>query len=431
MARKTRRRSKWWLAILLTIGLTALGVVLFLNLTLGDKKIDQAVSSLYAVEDAQFLRTMGALLGPPLLDGNRTAVLVNGDQIFPDMLAALRAARKTITFEMYIYWSGRTGKEFADVLAERARAGVKVHVLLDGVGSGKIDESYIQQMQDAGVEVERYNPPRFYTVGRLNNRTHRKLVIVDGMIAFTGGVGIADQWSGDAQDPQHWRDTHFRSEGPVVAQMQSAFMDNWTEVTGHVLHGEDYFPPLKAVGSHLAQVFTSSPGGASDSMQLMYLLSIAAARKNIDIAAAYFVPDNVDVNTLVEAIKRGVKVRIIVPGPHIDTAIVRRASRARWGDLLEAGAEIYEYQPTMFHCKVMVVDGLWTSVGSTNFDNRSFAVNDEANLNVYDREFATLQVRIFEQDLQRSRRVTLEEWRNRPSREKVLEHASALLGSQL
>jgi cardiolipin synthase len=213
--------------------------------------------------------------------------------------------------------------------------------------------------------------------------------------------------------------------------MQGAFMDNWTEVTGKVLHGEDYFPPLTAVGPHRAQIFTSSPGGGSDSMQLMYLLSIAAARRSIAISAAYFVPDDVEVRTLVAALERGVKVRIIVPGRHVDTEIVRRASRSRWGALLEAGAEIHEYEPTMFHCKVMVVDELWTSVGSTNFDNRSFAVNDEANLNVYDREFARLQVRIFEDDLKRSRRVSLEEWRTRPWTDKLWEHAMGLLGSQL
>jgi cardiolipin synthase len=420
-----------WAAVALTVVATGISVALLLNLSIGDKKIDHVVASLYGVDDPQFQRTMNALLGPPLLAGNRVRTLVNGEQIFPDMLAALRAAQRTITFEMYIYWSGEIGKAFADVLSERARAGVKVHVLLDGVGSGKIDEAFIDEMKRAGVEVERYNPPRFYTIGRLNNRTHRKLVIVDGKTAFTGGVGIADQWSGDAQDPQHWRDTHYRIEGPVAAQMQSAFMDNWTEVTGRVLHGDDYFPAIEAVGSQRAQVFTSSPGGASDSMQLMYLLSVAAARRNVTLSAAYFVPDNVEVQTFVQALKRGVTVRIIVPGHHVDSDVVRRASRARWGELLEAGAEIYEYQPTMFHCKVMIVDEIWTSVGSTNFDNRSFAVNDEANLNVYDREFARLQMRIFEQDLARSRRITLEEWRNRPWLEKLWEHASSVLGSQL
>lgn len=430
MARKKQGRGKW-LAVAAAVLVTTVTVVLVLNLGLGDKTVDQQVPSLYSVEDEQFRRVMSAMLGPALVNGNRTAALVNGDEIFPAMLEALRAARKTITFEMFIYWSGRIGKAFADALAERARSGVKVHVLLDSVGAGKIDDAFIEQMEAAGVEVKRYNPPRPWTIGRFNNRTHRKILVVDGRIGFTGGVGIADQWLGNAEDPQHWRDTHFRIEGPAVAQMQAAFMDNWTEVTGAVLHGADYFPALETRGAQWAQMFTSSPGGGSESMQLMYLMSIAAAKSTIDLAAAYFVPDNVDVNTLVAALKRGVRVRIILPGRHIDAGVVRRASRARWGKLLEAGAEIHEYQPTMYHCKVMVVDALWTSVGSTNFDNRSFSVNDEANLNVYDLEFSRQQVRIFEEDLKRARRVTLEEWNERPWTEKLRENAAALLGSQL
>lgn len=429
-ARKTHG-FRYWLAIAFAVATTAFFVVLVLNLTLGDKNVDRIVPSLYGVEDEQFTRTFGALLGPALVGGNRATVLLNGDEIFPAMLEALRKARKTITFEMYIYWSGAVGGDFAEVLAERARAGVKVHVLIDAVGAGKIDEHYIERMESAGVEVRRYNPPRWYTMGRFNNRTHRKLVVVDGAVGFTGGVGIADQWQGNAQDPEHWRDTHFRLEGPAVAQLQSAFMDNWTEVTGNVLHGSDYFPALEAVGTQRAQVFTSSPGGGAESMQLMYLLSIAAARKSIALSASYFIPDDVAIRTFVQALQRGVKVRILLPGPHIDAKVVRSASRAEWGKLLEAGAEIYEYQPTMFHCKVMVVDELWTSVGSTNFDNRSFAVNDEANLNIYDAAFAKLQMRIFEADLTRARRISFDEWRNRPWTEKLWEHTVGLLGSQL
>ncbi|MGZ8198062.1 MAG: cardiolipin synthase [Burkholderiales bacterium] len=430
MSRHSRKKRNWPL-IVGSVAASAVALVVFANLTLGDKPIDTSVPTLYSAEDEQFVQTMGSMLGSPIVPGNSVDVFLNGDQIFPPMLEALRAARRTITFEMYIYWSGNIGKVFADALSERARAGVKVHVLIDGVGSGKIEEAYVEQMLAAGVEVRRYNPPRFYTLNRVNNRTHRKLVVVDGAIGFTGGVGIADQWSGHAQDPEHWRDTHFRVQGPAVAQMQAAFMDNWAEVTGHVLHGEAYFPRLERKGNKLAQVFWSSPQSGSQSMHLMYLLSIAAARKSIVLSMSYFVPDEVVTQMLVAALKRGVAVRIIVPGPHIDTAIVRRASRARWGRLLQAGAEIFEYQPTMFHCKVMVVDGIWTSVGSTNFDNRSFALNDEANLNVYDREFALGQVRIFEEDVKRSRRVTFEEWRNRPWTEKLIERAATLLGTQL
>jgi cardiolipin synthase len=423
-----KRKTK---VILATIVITAIVVALLLNLSLGDKQVDRKIESLYTVAEAQFARTMGVMLGPALIHGNHAEVMLNGREIFPSMLQAIRGARRTITFETYIYWSGEVGREFAEALSERARAGVKVHVLLDWVGSSKMEQSLLQELGRAGVSLQRYNKPHWYSIGRLNNRTHRKLLVVDGRIGFTGGVGIADVWSGDAQDPQHWRDTHFRVEGPVVAQMQSAFMDNWVEVTGEVLHGEAYFPPIDKHGEHDAQVFTSSPGGGAESMQLMYLLSIAAAAREIRLSASYFVPDDISVDMFVSALKRGVKVQIILPGPHIDTEIVRRASRSTWGKLLRAGAEIYEYQPTMYHCKVMVVDALWTSVGSTNFDNRSFAVNDEANLNILDAEFARRQIEIFEQDLKRSRRVTLEAWENRPWTEKLWEHSLGLLSSQL
>ena len=417
--------------ILATVVVTALVVALVLNLSLGDKQIDRRIVSRYPVADPQFTRTMGVMLGPALVAGNRAEALVNGREIFPAMLQAIRSAERTISFETYIYWSGEIGREFAEALSERARAGVAVHVLLDWVGSSKMDEALLAEMQEAGVAIQRYNRPRWYNIGRLNNRTHRKLLVVDGRVGFTGGVGIADEWQGDAQDPGHWRDTHFRIEGPVVAQMQSAFMDNWVEVTGEVLHDERYFPAIERRGEQFAQVFTSSPGGGSESMQLMYLLSIAAAQRSIRLSASYFVPDEVSLAMFVAALERGVRVQIILPGPHIDAGVVRRASRSTWGPLLRAGAEIYEYQPTMFHCKVMIVDELWTSVGSTNFDNRSFAVNDEANLNVYDEAFARRQVELFEHDLERSRRITLEEWEARPWTEKLWERTMGLLGSQL
>jgi cardiolipin synthase len=425
------RHKRKWPLVAASIGGAAIVTLVITNIALGDKSVDQVVPPLYGADEEQFLRTMGTMLGAPIVPGNSAQALVNGDEIFPAMLDALRGARTTITFEMYIYWSGRVGKAFAEVLSERARAGVKVHVLIDGVGSGKIEHAYIEEMEAAGVEVRRYNPPRFYTLDRLNNRTHRKIVVIDGRIAFTGGVGIADQWLGNAEDSAHWRDTHFRLEGPAVAHMQAAFMDNWTEVTGVVLHGTDYFPPLTQTGTQAAQVFWSSPTSGSQSMHLMYLLSLAAARKSILLSMAYFVPDEVTVQMLVAAVKRGVAVRMIVPGPHIDATVVQRASRARWGPLLLAGAEIYEYQPTMFHCKVMVVDEVWTSVGSTNFDNRSFALNDEANLNIYDRDFAMRQARIFEDDVKRARRITFEDWNNRPWTEKLGELAASIIGSQL
>jgi cardiolipin synthase A/B len=419
------------MAVVLAIGATIALILIVLNLSSGEKKIKHQIEPLYAVQDPQFLRSMGSLLGPAVVGGNRVTTLLNGDQIFPAMLEAIKGAKETIDFETYIYWSGKIGEQFADALSDRARDGVRVHVLLDWVGSGKAKKEYLDEMREAGVEVEKYHPLKWYHLARINNRTHRKLLVVDGKVGFTGGVGIADKWSGHAQDPDHWRDSHFRLEGPAVAQMQAAFMDNWMKTQSKVLHGEDYFPRLEPVGSSGAQVFKSSPREGSESVRLMYLLSIACARRRLLIANSYFVPDDLSVEALVSARKRGVDVEVIVPGTKIDSELTRQASRARWGDLLESGVEIYEYRPTMYHCKVMVVDDLWVSVGSTNFDNRSFRLNDEANLNVFDGDFAREQTAVFEKDRARSHRVTLDEWKRRPLMEKIVERLAALFRSQL
>jgi cardiolipin synthase len=294
-----------------------------------------------------------------------------------------------------------------------------------------MDDSLIAVMEQAGVQVRRFHPPHWSHLGRLNNRTHRKLLVVDGRLGFTGGVGVAAPWMGHAQDPAHWRDTHFEVAGPVVAQMQSVFIDNWIKVTGDVLHGPDYFPALVAEGPGAAQMFSSSPSGGSESMQLMYLLAVTAASRSIDLAAAYFVPDALTSQALVQALRRGVKLRIIVPGKHIDSETVRKASRATWGPLLAAGAVIAEYGPTMYHCKVMIVDRLLVSVGSTNFDNRSFRLNDEATLNVVDPAFASVQTAIFDADLAQSHTVTHAQWLARPAQERWSEALASMLGTQL
>jgi len=410
---------------------TLLIVLLISNLTAGEKKITYLVESTYGVDDPQFARTLGNLLGPALVGGNRIDRLNNGREIFPAMLEAIRGAKKTICFETFIYWEGDIGRQFADAITERARSGVRVHVLVDWLGANRVDERYLEEMQKAGAEVERYHPLRWYSLDRINNRTHRKLLVIDGETGFTGGVGIADTWTGNAEDPDHWRDLHFRVTGPVVAQMQGAFMDNWVKTHSKVLHGSDYFPTLNATGECFGQVFKSSPREGSESMRLMFLLSIACARQSVDIGNAYFVPDDLLVDALVAARRRDVNVRVIVPGKHIDTALVRRASRSRWGDLLKAGVQIHEYTPTMYHSKILIVDNLWTSVGSTNFDNRSLRLNDEANLNLLNHEFASELTAEFEKDVARSHRITLEEWQHRPLREKLIEHLAGLLRTQL
>ena len=411
--------------------LTLMSVFLTFNFMPSEKKIERQLQRQYGIDQPQFRRSMSVLLGPPIVDGNQVQVLLNGDAIFAAMLQAIRAAEQTVTFETYIYWSETIGREFSDALIERARAGVKVHVMLDFIGSIKMDAAAMRAMQDAGIELERFHKPVWWKFTKLNNRTHRKLLVVDGKIGFTGGVGIAHQWRGTAQDKQHWRDSHFRVEGPVVGQMQAVFTDNWTKATGVVLDGPAYFPALAAKGGHAAQMFSSSPTGGSESMLLMYLMSITAAQRSIDLSSSYFVPDELAIKALVAAAKRGVKIRIITPGANIDSDVVRAASRARWGELLRAGIQIAEYQPTMYHVKALVVDALMVSVGSTNFDHRSFSLNDEANLNVIDAAFAGQQVRVFNDDWARAKVISLAAWEDRPLLERAYSHLASFVGDQL
>ncbi len=425
----SKKKVMW--AIILTAMASGFLTLLFLNLRAGEKQIRYALTHEFGVEDPQFLRCMGNLLGPGVLAGNKVEALQNGKEIFPSMLEAIHGAQETITFETYIYWSGEIGRQFSQALCERARAGVKVHVMLDWAGSGKIEEGILEELRTAGVEVERYHPPRWNTLSRMNNRTHRKLLVVDGRIGFTGGVGIADIWLGNGGSPDEWRDSHYRIEGPAVAQMQAAFTDNWIKTRAEVLFGSKYFPELKPVGDSQAQVFKSSRGEGSESVRLMYLLSIASATKSVQLQSAYFVPDDLAIETFVAACKRGVKVEIIVPGPHMDAEIVQNASRSLWGPLLDAGVKIYEYQPSMYHCKVLIVDDVWVSVGSTNFDDRSFRLNDEANLNIYDAAFAQEQVKVFEEDKSKSRLMTRSEFKNRSPVRKFFDEIAGTLRRQL
>lgn len=410
---------------------TVFVTIVFLSLSTGERKLKEPLQPLYGVGDPAFRQSMGSLLIAPILPNNRVDTLLNGDEIFPAMLSAIRSAERTITFETYIYWSGEVGRAMADAIAERARSGVRVHVLLDWVGSQKMEQKYLDELTEAGVEIEKYHPPKWYHWGRMNNRTHRKLLVVDGRVGFTGGVGIADQWLGNAQDADHWRDTHYRIAGPAVGVMQAVFIDNWVKARAAVLHGEAYFPQLEAAGDCSAQITLSSARDGAESARLMYLLAIAAARRSCYIAHSYFVPDDLSVQTLVEARRRGVDVQVLVPGPHMDAKVTQLASKSRWGALLEAGVEIYEYQPTMFHCKAMIVDELWCTVGSTNFDNRSFRLNDEMNASIYDARFAKQQVEILHADRARAKRVTLEAWRNRPLGDRVKERLAGVFRAQM
>ena len=410
---------------------TLLLVLVTLNVATGEQRIDEQIQTPFALGDDQFRREMSVLLGPDILGGNVVTALQNGDEIFPAMLAAIDSAQHSITFETYIYWDGETGARFADALSARARAGIPVHVLVDWAGALKMDDATLDEMSAAGVEVEQYRPLKWYRLDRMNSRTHRKLLVVDGKVGFTGGVGIADVWAGNAQDPDHWRDMHFEVRGPVVAQMQAAFLDNWIQTTGSVLNGPAYFPELDSVGTVAAHTFTSSAEGGSDSMRLMYLMALTSAAQTIDLASAYFVPDPIMVQALVAARERGVRVRVLVPGPHIDSDLVRISSKQVWGELLAAGAEISVYQPTMLHTKMLIVDRRMVSVGSTNFDVRSFELNDEASLNLYDPAFAEAMTDVFEADWADGDPYTLEMWTSRPWTEKFAEQVLRPIRSQL
>jgi cardiolipin synthase A/B len=409
----------------------AFALLIVLNLTPERREVREPIPHVQAVSDAGFPATMSSMFPADIHGGHAIETLVNGDEIFAAMLGGIESAGSTINFETYVYWSGRIARQFADALAAKAREGVEVRVLVDWAGSIPFEQELVDIMEAGGVTFHRFRKPAWYTFDRVNNRTHRKLLIIDGTLGFTGGVGIGDQWLGDARNPDEWRENHYRITGPAVSQMQAAFAENWLEATGEVLQGPTFYPEQPTDGSLYAHMVKSSPQGGSRSMHQMLLVSMASASQHIRIAMAYLVPDQVVINQLVEARGRGVEVDIIVPGEHMAVDVVRRGSRSLWGPLLEAGVRIHEYEPTMFHAKKMIIDEAFVTIGSSNLDERSFRLNDEANLNVYGTEFAAEQIALFEEDLANSRQVSLEEWQNRPWTEKAGDFIASLARSQL
>ena len=370
------------------------------------KQPRREITSPYSARSPEFRQAAGSLLGPNFVAGNNITTLVNGNQIFPAMLNGIHSANRSIDLETYVFIDGQIARQFATALAERARAGVKVNLILDAQGTRKMGGQNLELLRVAGVTVVKYHSVFWPDPRRYNNRSHRKLLIIDGTTAFVGGVGIADEWLGNADSPQHWRDNHYKVTGPVVAQLQATFVTNWIKTRGEVLHGADYFPPLPQTGPYLAQAVRS--GAHNENLDLMYLLAIAAAKQTLRIENAYFLPDELMRKELIEAAQRGVKVEIVVPGKNIDQKLVRLASKRHWPELIRAGVRVFEYQPTMVHVKLMVVDDVFVSVGSGNFDNRSIRLNDEANLDVLDNSFAAQQIRLFERDKKQTREVTLD-----------------------
>ncbi len=386
----------------------------------------------FAVGDPTFLPS--ALPGPTMTSGNRLELLENGDAVFPAMLAAISSARKTVNFEAYIFWSGDVGARFRDALAERAAHGVAVRVLLDAVGSAgrRLKASDVDAMRRAGCRVEFFHSKKPWMLWVFNHRSHRRVLVVDGTVGFTGGMGFADQWQGDADSPEHWRDTQVRVEGPAVRGLQRAFQENWSEVTGEALVGDEFFPALAQAGSSSAAVVPSSPLAAMSGAGRVYAISLAAAAKEIWIANSYFLPDDAAIDLMVTAVKRGVDVRVIVPSDEQnDVPATKAAGRSNFGPLLEGGVKIYEYQPTMFHLKTMVVDGIFSTLGSANFDDRSFHLNEEINLFVYDAEFAGLMKERYRRDLLRCRPYTHAMWKERPLKKRVTEWLARPFRSEL
>jgi len=389
-----------------------------------------------SVGDAAFFRTIQAHTGAPIVAGNRVEVLLNGDETFPRMLRDIESAKSTITFAQYLYEDGPIAHELAQAFAERCRVGVKADILLDRHGSGKVPAAIIRTMKDAGCHVEYFRQIEAdgiifpWRLLRYNYRSHRRVLVIDGQIGFTGGYGISEAWTGNGRTPKHWRDTNVRIEGPVVSFLQTAFAESWLETTGIAIGGDNYFPRLDHAGTVRAQVVKSSPLGGSFQNYMLFLLSINSAKKSILITNPYFIPDEAMTDALVKAAGRGVRVVILTPGT-IDNRFTYTASRSHYGPLLLGGVEVFEYKAALMHAKTIVVDGVWATIGSTNIDNRSFALNQEINLTVHDSGVARNLEEIFGEDLKYSEPVTYEQWRSRGILERLFEFFSFPIKDQL
>lgn len=441
MARKRAQSSHWlnqqlWkLAIAQWIALTLafLGLVLiFCLFFIRRKTLEYKLEHSFAVSSPEFFGSALALTNPLPETGNKIELLQNGDQFFPAMLEAIRSAKKTINFAAYILKSDSMGHQFRDAFCERARAGIEVRVLLDGIGSGwDLDNSDVRMMTDAGCKFAYYHPVQSWRMDRTNRRSHRRMLIVDGTIGFTGGAAFSDKWSGNAQDANHWRDTHARLEGPIVANLQSAFQGHWVKTFGEALTGAGQFPLLPSAGNVKAQIVESHSFSSAAPIPMVQAVTFASAEKRIWIANPYCTPSDDQVDLLVKAVRRKVDVRLLLPGPHNDQPMTESAGRTAYGRLLEGGVKIFEYQPTMIHSKTMVADGHFSMVGSSNLDPRSSEINEEIDLVVYDEKFGREMEAAFEKDLRQSREYTLQEFKNRSWWERTTEWLMLPFRSQL
>ena len=392
--------------------LLVLAAATALLLVLAQDQVTLKTRSAVGAAEPRHPNYVAGLVGAQLTRGNRYTVLTNGDQIFPAMLKAIREARRRISFETYIYKAGDIAEQFTHAFEEAARRGVRVNLVIDAVGASLPGE-HVERLRAAGCRLATFNTPSWYSLEEINYRTHRKILVVDGQLAFTGGVGIDDQWKGNAQDKDHWRDTMVQAVGPIARLMEGGFYENFAEAAGEVTPElDDVQPASDEEGA--AFVVRSSPSGGANDLKRVYVLALASARRSAEITTPYFVTDESSRWALQDAVKRGVKIRLLVEGDITDAMPVKYASRKHYEQLMELGIEIYEYQPTMMHTKTFVVDGVWSMFGSANFDNRSLELNDELNVAVTNGDLAGRLLADFEQDLKSSRRLDLETFRQRP-----------------
>lgn len=412
---RLRYRHKLVFSVLIAMGILAA------LLALAQDQTTIRVESAYGASDRAFPAYLAALVGANETSGNSYRILTNGDQIFPSMLDAIDHASRRISFETYIYEQGAVGERFTQALEAAARRGVRVNLVVDAMGSNRIPDAWRQRLRAAGARIGEFGPPRWYTLEELNYRTHRKILIVDGAVAFTGGVGVGDHWEGHAQDKEHWRDTMVRIEGPLARLIEGTFNENFVETLGPVTPVLDPPPAGAPAGADSAFQLRSSPTGGSSDLKRLYLLAIAASRRTLDICSPYFITDESSQWAIAQAAGRGVRIRVLVEGDITDAKPVKFSSRDQYARLMSEGVAIYEFQPTMMHTKVMVVDGVWSMFGSANFDNRSLELNDEMNVAVSEPALARRFLQDFEHDLARSRRLEPAAWAKRPILERIRE----------
>jgi cardiolipin synthase A/B len=386
------------------------------------------------VDSAEFQNTIVGVTGMPFISGNRVAIYNNGDEFYPAMLDAIESAEWSITMEHYIFWDGQVGRRFAEALAEKSRQGVQVKLLLDAIGSATLGKEIFRILAAGGCQLAWFRPIHWYTLHRANQRDHRKSLIVDGRMAFNGGAGIADHWLGSAADASEWRDIQVAITGPAALAQQSGFAINWLETTGEILSGGRFFPEPRSEqgedGGVKVQTIFSSPSLGLGSVGTMYLTALQCAKRELLIANPYFIPDARVIDMLAVARRRGVAVKLMLAGEHMDLWWARQNTVRLYGRLLEAGVEIYEFRPTMLHQKTMLVDGVWATIGTANFDNRSFSMNEEINLCFHDRTIAEELRGIFAADLERCERIDLDRWRRRGLWSKFSEQFASLAADQ-